>query len=151
MGDTIEWISEDELATALKVDRSVLRQRRPYLEAGEVEQQQGAVVWQKKAAARVAASLGLTLATVDEPASDDPPPVAEPSPETLTVISQALNRNIVNARRASGETVAVRVVDNRKYVPRLGNGKPMTLTAKKSTAGNWWVLVGREPRWPGIY
>lgn len=146
MGQSTEWITEDELATRLNVDRSVLRQRRPYLLAGEVEQKNGAVLWQKNAAARVAAELGLPMAEGEAEA-----PAPEPPPETLTVISQAVNRNIVNAQRASGEAVCVRVVDNRKYIPRLGNGQAMTLTAKKSTAGNWWVLVGREPRWPGIY
>lgn len=146
MGDH-EWIDEEALATALAVDRTVLRARRPYLLAGEVQQHHGAVQWKKTAAARVAAELGLVFALEEKnaaPAQETPPPV-----ETLTVLARALNPRIVNAARPNGERVAVYVVDNRKYVPVTSTGEPMTLRARKATVGNWWVLVGREPRWIG--
>lgn len=154
MADSIEqdWISEEALAAALGVARDRLRERRPYLLAGEVEQKNGAVQWQKSAAVRVAGELGLAWGSAAEDAEDaDAPPAADEGVETMTVVSQALNRNIVNAKRADGSLACVRVTDNRKFVPRLGNGTPMTLRAKKSTAGNWWLLVGREPRWPGMW
>jgi len=151
MADQVpEWVSEEDLAVELKVDRQVLRHQRPHLGAGEVDQKSGAVVWLRSAATRVAAKLGLTLAEQEKTA----PAVNGALPdgvEVLTVVSQALNRNIVNATRPSGERVCVRVMDNKKYLPRTGKGEPMTLRAKKSTAGNWWILVGREPRWPGMW
>lgn len=142
-----EWITEEALALALNVDRSHVRAKRPYLLAGEVDRKNGAVLWQRSAAQRVAAEMGLMFA-------DAPPAAAVPINdviETLAVVSPALNRNIVNAQRANGEMACVRVTDNRKFVPRLGNGQPMTLRAQKSAAGNWWLLVGREPRWPGVW
>ena len=141
-----EWITEEALALALNVDRSHVRAKRPYLLAGEVDQKNGVVRWQRSAAQRVAAEMGLAF--VAEPSAA---PVTGNDIETLTVVTPALNRNIVNAQRANGEMACVRVTDNRKFVPRLGNGQPMTLRAQKSAAGNWWLLVGREPRWPGVW
>lgn len=136
------WINEELLAVELNVPRSVLRDKRASLPVTELEYKKNGVHWLRTAAARLAGELGLQW-----PAPTEPPPA--PATETLTVVSQAANPHIVNCRRASGELVCVRVMDNKKYVPQSRAGTPMTLPAQKSTAGNWWLLVGREPRWTG--
>lgn len=150
MGQSHEWIAEDALAAALNVPREELRKRRPYLRAGEVDQKNGAVLWLTVAAERIAAELGIPYAPAEKNAPEANGAPAE-AVETLTVVSRAVNPNIVNARRPNGEMAAVRVTDNRKFVPQMANGTPMTFAARKSTAGNWWLMVGREPRWPGIW
>ena len=147
MPDESDWISEDQLATHLAVKRAALRVQRRSLGQGEVSQKNGAVMWRRTAASRVAASLGLEWPS--ETAAAPAQLSAAPAIETVTVVSQALNVNIVNCRRATGELVCVRVMNNKKYVPRLRDGSPMTLQAQKSPAGAWWRLVGREPRAPG--
>ena len=94
------------------------------------------------------------------------PPAPVPNPdggEELTVHSKPLvngkhfaNPIIIQAKRSTGELVYVRVMDSAKFQPCLRDDKgpttkPMTLRAKKSTAGNWWELLSRAPRWPGRY
>jgi len=150
-----EWISESELADKLNVNRSVLRKERPNLAAGEVSQKNGAVMWLKAAAARVSGALGVTFAQehpfLAKKTQDAPSGAQDEGVELVTVVTLAVNPNIVNARRLGGQVVPVRVVDNRKYVPLCADGTPMTFPAKKSDHGNWWVLVGREPRWVGKF
>lgn len=151
-----EWIAEQTIADRLNVSRDTLRARRPYLRAGEVRQNGQQVEWQKNAAQRIASELGLPWATAPEDGEKTacaatPAPATATDVETLMVINTALNPHIVNARRANGERVAVRVVDNTKYVPIGLDGKPMTLQARRSPAGAWWTLAGREPRWRGRF
>lgn len=136
-------IPEADLATTWRVPRQRLREIRKKLAAGEALTTPEGVLWLPAAALRVAQELGLAWT---------PGAVAEPEPgEVLTVVRPAANPNIVMCRRKNGEEVAVRVVTNTKYVPKLTNGTPMTLRAQKSPAGNWWVLMGREPRWRGVW
>jgi hypothetical protein len=161
-----EWISEEELAKQLGVEREKIRAERPRLGPGEVQQHGRAIVWLRTAAARIATKLGLEFASVKNPPpvphvvrglllEKNPPPGA---PEELTVVSSPgpggwhfANHHLIRARRLNNQTVIVRVVDSRKYVPKLRNGNPMTLKAQPAEAGLWWVPVGREPRYPGAW
>lgn len=139
-----EWIAEEAIARLLNVPRDIMRAQRPHLPAGNVRSKGNTVEWQKNAAREVATRLNL-------PWPSSTPAAAAPvdNVEELTVITQAVNPNIVNARRSNGATVCVRVVDNKKYLPLGSDGQPMKLRAKPSGVGAWWTLVGREPRWPG--
>jgi hypothetical protein len=153
------WIPEEEIAALLNVPREKIRAERPYLGAGEVVRKGNVISWQRVAAARVAAKLGLQLTLADASAEDTqknaPPPEADF--EELTVCSQPMRSNgphfgnqfLIKATRANKEIVIVRVLNSSKFLPKLHDGKPMVIKAKKSPAGNWWALVGREPRFPG--
>lgn len=149
------WITEQDLAVLLGVERAVLKKMRPHLLAGEVGHAANqAVIWKKTAAARVAIELGLTLpdGLAPEPQKTMPPlPIPPTGVETVTVLRGAQNVNIVICTRASGEEINVRVVDNKKYVPVGLDGKPMMFEARKNDEGSWWNLVGREPRWRGKF
>lgn len=138
-----EWITETAVARLLNVPRSVLRAERPVL-ASRISET-GAVLWRKDAVESLALRLGLPLAF---PVEKSAPP---DEPESLAVYSRCPNPNIIMATRANGERVAVRVVSNLKYQRLLTTGEPMMLQAKPSTAGSWWVLTSREPRWPGKF
>jgi len=147
-----EWISEADAAKRLGVERKRLRAARAAAPDQVQHQEGGAWVWLASGLAAVAEKMGLTL----PPASEkNAPPPAE---ETLTVVSSPgpqgshfPNPLVIQARRASGERVYVRVRESRKYLPRLRDGRPMTFAARRSEAGNWWVPAGREPRWPGMW
>lgn len=142
------WIEEATLAVLLGVDRGVLKKIRPHLPAGAVKEKTGgAVVWEKSAAVNEAMKLGLAFQWPGEPV----PEKSAATVERVTVVRTPPNRHIVTCRRPSGEEIHVRVVDNRKYVPVGLDGKPMTLEATKNSMGNWWNLVGREPRWRGRF
>lgn len=143
-----QWIEEDTLAELLGVPRPFLKKMRPDMPAGTVDTNRvKAVIWQKSAARNALTAFGLVF---DWP---EPPPAATPTPppakERVTVVCSPPNRRIVTCKRATGALVHVRVVDNRKYLPKGKDGKPMTLEAIKNTLGNWWNLIGPEPRWPG--
>jgi hypothetical protein len=60
------------------------------------------------------------------------------------------NPHTIKARRWNGEVVIVSVTEAAKYRPTLRiGGQPMTFKARPADHGNHWVLVGREPRYPG--
>lgn len=151
-----DWVSEHDLAAQLNVRRDVLKAERPYLQAGEVDQRSGVIVWLKKAAERISAKLGIEIPekTAPTPASAAPEP---PTDELLTVFSQPAgaggyhfpNPRVIKAKRANGEVVVVSVMDSRKYMTKLVGGLPMTFRARKSAEGSVWRLTGREPRYPG--
>lgn len=151
-----EWIDEEQAAKQLGVNRDALRAQRPYLGPGECRKHGNAVQWLVSAAQRVAAKLGLQKNAPPLPAADEKKPPA-PTEEELTVYSQPAGTNrphfpqqqLFKAKRKNGELVVVRVTDSRKFLPKLRTGQPMTFKAKKAAAGNWWLLVGREPRFPG--
>ena len=116
-----------------------------------VTQDASGVCWPLADAQALAASLQAVLSLPAEKKAA----AAQPEPEELTVISTAkgtdgrhfANPNVIQCQRASGQLVTVRVVHSGKYRPRLRlNGEPMTLRATPALGGNWWVLVGREPR-----
>lgn len=143
MADAPSFISEELLAQRLGMDREQLRKMRP-----RAAQKNGASVqWPWAHAEAVATGLGLTLAAVEVDGV-----------EVLTVASSPgasgwhyPNHHVIQARTGAGELVVVRVVDSRKYVPKTGKGEPMTLQARRAAEGNWWLLVGREPRWKGVW
>lgn len=141
-----KFVSENELAKAWRVDRSAMRKARRCLRGGELKKTPDGFQWAVAAAERVAGELGLVWKHPDTSAEKNAPEI-----ETLAVVRAAVNPLIVICRRANGEEVPVRVADNSKYVPRLADGRPMVLQARKSHAGNWWLLVGREPRWRGVW
>jgi hypothetical protein len=142
------------------VPRDRVRQERRELGAGEVTLRGNTVLWLKKAAERVMTRLGLkppTPALAVEPEKSGPA-VPEDDSELLTVTSGPTgpdgrhfpNPNIIKARRPNGETVAVRVLKPERFLPKLaGNHEPMTFQARRAQSGNWWLLTGREPRFPG--
>lgn len=161
-----DWITEEELAKQLGVDRDVIRAERPHLAPGEVKQQGRLIVWLRVAASRIAAKFHLEPVALKKtpPAplvirglllEKNPPPG---TPEDVTVVSTPgpggwhfANHHLIRARRENGLTIIVRVVDSRKYVPKMRNGKPMMLKARPAEAGLWWIPAGREPRYPGVW
>lgn len=155
-----QWIPEDELAALLNVPREKIRAERPHLLPGEIAKRGNVIRWLRTAGERVAAKLGLELPKKTAPEAEGSRVEGrgeDDAGEELTVSSNPMRSNgphfgnpfLIKARRASGEEVVVRVLHSSKFLPRLRNGEPMTFKAKKSTAGNWWQLVGREPRFPG--
>lgn len=138
-----EGVSERDLASLLGVSFDLLKKARPQTLIWRVGR---VIFWPRTAAHEYAASLGLTLT------EKTPPPQ-----ETLTVHSRpeangfhfAGNQLLIKARRASGEIVVVRTQNSSRYIPRLANGAPMTFAARKNDQGNWWVPVGKLPRFPG--
>ena len=142
-----QWIEEEELAARAGVTREFLKKMRAEQPPGTTGRADNkAIIWQKNAARNALVAFGV-------PFELDPPP--EPIrarvvlPERVTVIYCPVNRHIVICQRAGGQRVNVRVVDNRKYCPKLATGEPMTLEAIQNPVGSWWNLVGREPRWSG--
>ena len=160
-----QWITEDQVAERLGIDREKIRAERPRLKAGEVSRQGNAIVWLRSAAARVAKLLGLQPSFLDAPPPNDPSEKNGPGGQPLTPDGEEVsvhsvpgpggwhfpNHNIVRVKRASGELVYVRVTDSRKFFARLRTGQPMTFRAKRAPSGNWWVMTGREPRFPGMW
>ena len=155
-----DWIPEQLVAEKLNVARDTIRAQRPYLAAGGVEKRDGTVCWTKNAARTVAEKLGLDASVFAEktpPTANASAPVAN-GEELLHVHSRPgqtgqhfPNPRVIHGRRPNGEIVVVSVVDSRKYTTHLRTGEPMTFKAKKATAGNWWVLTGREPRFRGAW
>lgn len=163
-----DWMTEEALAKTLGVDREVVKRERPYAGTGGVRVNGKAIEWSAEAATALAVKLGINDLIFQKNA---PPAAVAPSAgpeknaapadgiETLTVASAPAcngrhfaNPNIIKARRDNGEVVCVRVMDSGKYQPTLWNSKePMTIKAKKSPGGNWWELIGREPRWRGRF
>lgn len=154
-----EWIDEEKAAAALGVNREVLRTQRPHLGPGECRKHGNAFQWLASTVERIAATLGLQFHEKNAPPipATNPDQPAAPAEEELTVYSQPMGPNkphfaqsqLFKAKRANGEIVVVRVTDSRKFLPKLRKGQPMTFKAKKAAAGNWWQLIGREPRFPG--
>jgi len=153
-----DWISEEEVATTLNVPREKIRAERPHLKAGETTKKGNAIVWLRSAAERIASKLRIPSPEKNAPpAACDAKKTASAVEEELTVSSQPLGPGLphfpqawlIKAKRSNGEVVVVRVVDSRKYFPKLRTGEPMKFKAQKSAAGNWWQLTGREPRFPG--
>lgn len=155
-----QWIPEEEIAALLNVPREKIRAERPQLSAGEITKKGNVISWLRSAGERVAAKMGLQLAPVDvSPDEAAQKNTAEPDNgiEELTVLSQPMRSNgphfgnqfLIKATRLNKEVVVVRVLNSSKFLPKLHDGKPMTFKAKKSSAGNWWQTVGREPRFPG--
>jgi hypothetical protein len=142
------WVSEDWLAQELNLPIKKIRAYRPEL-AVAAEMRDGAMCWRVEDACELADKLGVAITL---PAEKNAP--EEVYSEELTVASVARgadgrhfpNPHVIHAKRGNGELVTVRVVDSAKYRPTLRlTGKPMTFKARKGD-GNWWVLVGREPR-----
>ncbi len=155
-----QWIAEDLLAMELAVTRAVLRSHRPAAFDGEVQHKGNRVLWQKTAAARVAAKLGVTWPIPQKTAPPGQPDAAPALPdviETLTVISgprfadgrHFANGHVIQATRANGERVNVRVNCPQKFVPRGPDGSPMQFEARLVRAFGYWQLTGREPRYVG--
>lgn len=145
MADT-EWIAEDVVAKKLALDRDRARDLRP----ASAKKMGREIHWPLAEAEAVATGLGLTLG--DATAA----PGATERGEEVTVVSSPgrdgfhfTNRCLIRCQRGAGEQIVVRVISSQKYVPKLANGTPMRLRAEKAPEGNWWRLVGREPRWKG--
>lgn len=141
----IEFIAEDLLAKRLGMSREAVRALRPK----KTRAKGNNIEWPLDEAHRLAMLLNLELPNEG---------AGEPAGEVLTVTSDAgrdgwhfANHNLIKARRQDGEEVIVRVVDSKKYAPLLKGGQPMVVRAKKSEMGNWWMLLGREPRWKGMW
>lgn len=139
------FIEEGELASRLGMARAKLKVLRPK----NAETRGHGIWWALADAEAVARVVGLTLV------AEQAPEVAE---EELAVVSTPGrdgyhfgNKFLLRAKRAGGEVVVVRVTDSRKFTPRLQNGQPMVFKAKKALAGNWWLMVGREPRHRGVW
>lgn len=142
------WVPEDWLAKELNLLPKKMRALRAEHAHG-LEERDGRLCWRIQDAAALASALGLVINLPTEKNAPE-----ETFTEELTVCSIARgadgrhfpNPRVIHAKRKNGEIVVVRVVDSAKYRPtlRLG-GQPMTFKARKAD-GNWWVLVGREPR-----
>lgn len=136
-------VDEKLLIAQLGITEKKIRAARP---TGAVVVHATGVLWPLLDAQALATHLGGSLTLPEKNAPSDV--------ETLTVVSYSRgadgrhfpNKNIIAAQRSGGDVVNVRVMDSGKYrrVLRIG-GQPMTLKARKSDSGNWWVLVGREP------
>ncbi len=156
--DNDEWISEEELARSLGVKRSDLRDQRPSLKNGGAQMRGNMVFWLKKTALSAATKLGLSGDNIfKKTALSTDEDTAPASGELLTVFSMPgpsghhfSNKNLIKAKRASGEVVVVRVVDSAKYRPVGRNGLPMQFRAVPAE-GQWWRLAGREPRFVGAW
>jgi hypothetical protein len=154
MANQEDWISEEEIANALNIQREKTRAARPQLGPGEVKEEKKVVLWLRSTAVAFARSMGL-----DWPFEKKPAAVAPGLDiEELTVVSRPMangwhfgNRQLIRAQRPNGELVIVRVADSRKYMPQLANKNPMKLKAVPATSGQWWIHVGREPRYAGIW
>lgn len=144
-----EWIAEADLAKRLNVDRAILKKMRPGLPAGSLSAAGKVVLWSHAAAAHAAVTLGLADDSLEKNAA--PAPAERAAEEELTVIRNFPNPRVIQARRANGEAVMVRVSNGLKYVPKLRNGDPMKLRATFSTAHNCWVRTGRDPRFVGVW
>jgi hypothetical protein len=152
-----EWISEEELADLLNVPREKIRAERQQLTASEVSKKGNVIFWQRSAAERVAAKMRLQLPQKNTPPTEGTVPNQNDGVEELTVVSQPMRPNgphfgnpfLIKASRPNKEVVVVRVLHSHKFLPKLHDGTPMVLKAKQSSAGNWWQLIGREPRFPG--
>jgi len=148
--ESSEWIAENDVRKALNVRRPVVREARPVTHTTHGNE----IVWLKKDAVAFALSLGLDASAFEKSAA----PAADGT-EELTVASVPReggwhygHHHLITARRAvTGELVTVRVVDSRKYVPMHKDGTLMKLKARRVMGGNWWELVGREPRWKGVW
>lgn len=108
--------------------------------------------------------VGLTPGPTSEKNAPATEPEAAPKPlvETMTVVScrrrfpngeikHFANPRVIQARRESGEIVFVRVAESRNFIPKLGDGQPMTLEAMWDGEPPNWSLVGRCPRFEGRY
>jgi len=146
---TTEWIAEDELARQLNVERGILKKMRPSLPAGSLTSEGRRVMWSQEAASVAATTVGLSYGLHEKNAATEPASAREV--EVLTVVRNFPNPRVIQARRASGEVVTVRVSNGLKYLPKLRDGKPMTLRAYYSPADNCWVREGRDPRFVGVW
>ena len=149
-----DWISEVEMATQLGMDRSLLRHERLDLAHDDFRKVDKVVFWRKSAALRLADVFRLSVPANWEKSAPGTPLEAAPASvvEVLTVESAPGlgghhfgNPNLIRATRKDGSIAVVRVVSSAKYV------KGMTLKAQPSPSGNWWTLVGREPRFVGAW
>jgi hypothetical protein len=135
-----EWVTEAAIVSALNITRATVRAARPAVSRPSPHPHyQRAIEWPMSAVRDLAEKLALPW-PAGWPATSVPPTAMN-----LPVVNRAPNPHIVNCRHPDGHIVPVRVVDNRKYVTNGG----MTVPATKSPQGNWWVLVGSEPRWVG--
>jgi hypothetical protein len=141
-----DLVNEHLLIEQLGIPLKKIRAMRPE----GVQVQPDGVFWPLWLAHALADSVQGTLTLPEKNAAAD-------GIEELTVSSIARgsdgrhfpNPSVIHARRTNGDIVVVRVVSSSKYRPTLRiGGQPMTFKARKAD-GNWWVLVGREPRYPG--
>lgn len=108
------------------------------------------VFWPLAEAVALAVSVGGVLKVTTEknaPADEG---------ETLTVVRRAPNPLALYARRSNGEVVTVRVSNNRNFYPTLrlrsatgGSPDLMSFKARRADTGNHWVMLRKEPRYPG--
>ncbi|TXH46080.1 MAG: hypothetical protein E6Q97_30360 [Desulfurellales bacterium] len=109
-------------------------------------------------------AIGLSSEAKAEKDAPAPEPEAARKPvvETMTVVScrrrfpngeikHFANPRVIQARRANGEIVFVRVAESRNFIPKLQDGSPMTLEAMWDGEPPNWSLVGRCPRFEGRY
>lgn len=148
-----DCITEVALSELLGISRPALRARRQKMADFPVQPVDGRpTMWPRGLAMKVARDLGLQLPEI-------PKAEAPQVGEIVTVASKPvahgrhfLNPNVIQVKRENGELVYLRVVDSSKYLPHLrGTTKPMTLRAAPSPSGNWWTLLGREPRFVGAW
>lgn len=139
-------VPESLLCEQLNVPIKKLRDLRPQ----ETKKTADGICWALADAQALADQMKATLTLPDKKTA------AQEEGELVTVVSTAkgsdgrhfTNPNVIQCKRADGSTVTVRVVHSGKYRPTLRiSGEPMTLRARKADGGNWWVLVGREPRY----
>lgn len=163
MTDTNQFtIAEKDLLQRLGVPRALLRTARAEgldgrTWARDVDWSGGGagVFWTAKAAAEIAAAVGIQTSATPQPTVD--------VVEILTVASQPLRRcvgagglvhvyhfenpRVIKGRRDNGDEVFVRVPDSSKFTTKLRSGEPMTFRAR--LCGESWTLDQRAPRWPG--
>ena len=67
------------------------------------------------------------------------------------LLSHFPNKRLIEARRAGGEIVRVRVQASVNFRPTLISGQPMTFRARRAEGLQVWELAHdqRCPRWPG--
>lgn len=138
-------VPETLLCEQLNVPIKKLRDLRP----STIEKTADGIGWPLADAQALADQMKATLTLPDKKTAP------ELDGELVTVFSTAkgsdgrhfANPNVIQCKRSNGQVVVVRVVNSAKYRPTLRiSGEPMTLRAKQAVGGNWWVLVGREPR-----
>lgn len=145
MATQLTWIAEEDIASALSLPIEKIRAERPHLLAGECERRErGVIFWQKTAADRVAATLGVPWSAPEKKP-------AVPAAETVTVLRDVPNPHVIICKRANGQEIVVGGVTASKFTPIGLDGKPMTFQARPVPGASHWALVGNQPRWRGKF
>jgi hypothetical protein len=135
--------SEIGLSKKLGVSRQILTGLRDQLKKGEDwDTESKSIQWSHKAAQWAAFHLGVEL-----PSEEKTPVVASPvngngHVESMLVTRRITNPTFIEAQRADGSRVLVKVQRNTNFRPA------MSIQAARISATDW-RLVGRTPRFPG--